>query len=353
MPAMPDVALDPPEPLSAPRAWLLNNPSAGLARGRALASDLRTAVGVLAEAGWTVTWHQTSGPEDARRRAAEAVARGIEVVVVAGGDGSANAVLDALVGARTALAILPTGTANVLAAQLGLLGIPSPLLRPDLPAIAARLAEGVVRRVDTGVASSAVAGRRHFLLWAGIGLDAAVTHELEHEGRELKRALGPVAFGAVGLRLGARPGSPAVVDCDGARRRGRLVLGVVCNIPLYAGAIHLAPGARMDDGALDAALLFGDNVLAALQGFLGDDVRTAVQHLGTVLTGRPDATVPTVRVRRAWLVAAPPLLVHLDGEPFGRTPVRLAVRPSSLRLVVPPTAPEGLFAAAAGAAGAA
>lgn len=345
MPAMPNDPFGAPEPLLAPRAWLLVNPGAGLARGRALATDLRTAAGVLAESGWTVTWHATTDASDARRRAAQAAALGIDVVVVAGGDGTTNAVLDALVGTRTALAILPMGTANVLAAQLGLMGIPSPLMRPDLPTVAARLAEGVVRRVDTGIASSARGGRRHFLLWAGIGLDAAVTHELEHEGRDLKRALGPVAFGAVGLRLGARTGSRAVVDCDGERRRGRLVLGVVCNIPLYAGAIHLAPGARMDDGHLDAALLFGENVLAALQDFLGDDVRTAVQHLGTVLTGRSDASVPTLPVRRAWLVASPPLLVHLDGEPFGRTPVRLAVHPSSLRLVVPPSAPVGLFEA--------
>lgn len=329
--------------LSAPRAWLLSNPSAGASRGRALATGLRTAVGTLAKAGWTVTWHETRDPAHARRLAAEAVAGGIEVVVVAGGDGTVNGILDVLVGTRTALAVLPTGTANVLAAQLGLLALPSALQRPDLPAAAERLAEGVVRVVDTGIARSRGHGQRHFLLWAGVGLDAAVTHELEHEGRELKRALGPVAFGAIGLKLGARGGATAVVDCDGQRRRGRLVLGVVCNIPLYAGAIHLAPGACMDDGSMDAALFFGDTMLAALQGFLGEDVRTAVQHLGTVLTGRRDEETHTLPVRRAWIVASPPLPVHVDGEPFGQTPVRLSVQRASLRLVVPPTAPEGIF----------
>lgn len=334
------------EPLGLPRAWLLSNPGAGASRGRGLSTGLRTAVGALAEAGWTVTWHATDDPGHARRLAAEAVVQGIDIVVVAGGDGTANVVVNALVGSRTALAVLPTGTANVLAAQLGLLALPSPLQRPDLPAAAARLAEGVIRTVDTGLVVSPERGARHFLLWAGIGLDAAVTYELEHDSRDLKRALGPVAFGAVGLRFAGRGGSPAVVDCDGKRRRGRLVLGVVCNIPLYAGAIHLAPGARIDDGQLDAALLFGDSMLAAVQGFLGDDVRTAVHHLGTVLTGRPDDDVHTLAVKRAWIVASPRLPVHVDGEPFGRTPVRLAVCPASLRLVVPSTAPAGLFAEA-------
>jgi diacylglycerol kinase family enzyme len=339
---------DPPAaPLSAPRAWLLANPSAGASRGRALATGLRTAVGTLASLGWTVSWHEPESSAHAHALAAKAAAEGVDVVVVAGGDGTINGVVGALVGTETALAVLPTGTANVLAAQLGLLALPSPLQRPDLPAAAAHLAAGIVRPVDTGFVQRPD-GERPFLLWAGIGLDAAVTYELEHEGRELKRALGPVAFGAVGLKLAARGGAPAIVDVDGERRRGRLVVGVVCNIPLYAGAIHLAPAARMDDGHLDAALLFGDSVLSAVQAFLGDDVRTAVHHLGTVLTGRPDDDVPTIPVERGWVVARPPLPVHVDGEPYGTTPVRLGVRPTSLRLLVPPTAPASLFAGAAG-----
>jgi len=324
----------PPVPL---RARIIANPSA--AGGRDWGDALRAAAGRLAEHGWTVSWRYTEQTDHARALAATAAGEGVDVVVVAGGDGTVNEAVNGLVDTATALAVLPAGTGNVLAAQLGLIGIPTSLHRADLVAAAEALCAARVHAVDTGFAEVAGGRGRHFCLWAGIGLDAAVAQVLEGEGRELKRRLGPAAWGAVGLReaLVAR-GSPATVDCDGRRITGRLLLGVVANVRLYGGAIDLNPDAVLDDGRLDVAL------------FMGRSVWSKVRHLESVMRGRrgPSREWCGLTGARIAVDAEVPLPVHLDAEPFGTTPVAISVRPRSLRLMIPPTAPAGLLAASAG-----
>lgn len=317
--------------LAAPRAVLVANPKAGAGRA---AEAFQAATGCLATAGWTVSVRWTTAPGDAEPLARAAAQAGADVVVAAGGDGTVNEVVNGLAGTHAALAVLPMGTGNVLAAQLGLVGVPTPLYRPDLVSAAQALVHGRLAVVDTGLAQPRHGPARRFMLWAGVGFDAAVAHELETTGRTLKRRFGPLAYGALGLRavLAAR-GTPAVVTTETRRVRDRLLMAVVANIGLYAGAVALSPNARLDDGALNLEL------------FLGEELRAVAAHLGTVLIGRgshhPDrVSTTTTRLR---IVAQRPLAVHLDAEPFGTTPIRFAVAPASLRLVVPATAPEALF----------
>jgi diacylglycerol kinase (ATP) len=321
-----------PEP-SAPRSLrIISNPNAG--GGRDSGQGLRAAAGRFAEQGWTVSWCFTERPGHARELAAAAAAEGLGVVAAAGGDGTINEVVNGLVGSPTALAVLPAGTGNVLAAQLGLVGVPTPLHRADLVAAAEALCAGVVRPVDTGLAQSAGGPERHFVLWAGVGLDAEVAREIETTGRLLKRRFGPAAYGALAARAAlVATGTPAVVTCDGERIDGRLLLGVVANVRLYGGTVDLSPEALLDDGRLDVSLFMGASVLAKLR------------HLGAVLARRraPRSEWRGLSAARIAITADPPLPVHLDAEPFGTTPVVLTVRPRSLRLLVPPTAPPGLF----------
>jgi len=330
------------------RVRIVANPAAGSsgAPGRDLRDDLRRAGGRLAELGWTIDWRTTAGQGDARKLAAQAAAEGVDLVIAAGGDGTFNEVVNGLIGSRVAAAVLPTGTANVLAAQLGMVGVPSTLHRPNLVSAAEALHAGTVRRVDLGRARSQTGDERRFVLWAGIGLDAAIAHEVETTRRELKRLLGPALFGAVGLKQGALhgDGAAAELEIDGQRLSERLLLGVIANIPLYGGAIRVAPAAVMDDGRLDVVLLCGENLLAAVQHLVGQNVRTAVQHLGTVITGRAAQSAPVARTaRRVRVVSEPPLPVHLDAEPFGTTPITITIEPAALRLLVPDCAPESLF----------
>lgn len=314
-------------------ARVIANPTAG--RGRSAAA-LQEAVGVLASHGWTLSVRWTSRAGEAEDLARQAVAEGVEIVVAAGGDGTVNEVANGLVHSPTALGVLPLGTGNVLAAQLGLVATPTPLNRPNVVAAAHSLCSAATRSIDLGLAQPRTGAPRHFLLWAGIGFDAAITHELEHGGQPLKRQFGPFAYGAIGLRavFEAR-GTWSRVRLDGRRSQLRILMAVVSNIALYAGAVELCPDARLDDGRLDVEL------------FLGEDLRSAVRHVSSVLMQRrgPDAERIGATARQVQLVARQPLRVHLDAEPFGVTPIRITVVPGSLRLLVPSTAPERLFAA--------
>ncbi len=314
------------------QARVIANPKAGSGRSGAAFHE---AVGVLASHGWTVSVRWTSAAGEAQAMAQQAAAEGADIVVAAGGDGTVNEVANGLAHSSSALAVLPMGTGNVLAAQLGLVAVPTALNRPNVVAAAHALCAGRLRSIDTGLAQSRHGAPRHFVLWAGIGFDAGIAHQLEQAGQPLKRQLGPFAYGAVGLRavLEAR-GTWSRVQLDGQRRQIRLLMAVVSNIALYAGAVELCPNARLDDGLLDVEL------------FLGADLRAAAAHVGSVLLRRHEPSAARIRstVQQARLVGRRPLPVHLDAEPFGVTPVRIGVAPGSLRLLVPATAPERLFA---------
>jgi diacylglycerol kinase family enzyme len=290
---------------------------------------------VLRAAGWRVDARFTESPGHARTLARDAAAAGVDIVIAAGGDGTVNEVVNGVAGTDAALAVLPAGTGNVLAAQLGLIGVPTPLHRGDLPAAAAELTRGAVRRVDVGLARSGATSRA-FLLWAGVGFDAEVVYELEHEGRPLKDKLGVGAVGALGLRAASSSGAVAsVVAGDGWRHRGPLFMAVAANIPLYAGLLEIAHGVRIDDGLLDVVLFLGGGAV--------DKLRHA-RAVVTSLTGSRRASVPSSTLR---IVSSSPMRVHLDAEPFGHTPVCISTWSKALRLLVPPTAPEELFAAGA------
>jgi diacylglycerol kinase family enzyme len=346
-PHRPAVAM-PPRRLSGPvAACVIANPSAG--RGGRLAA-LEVAVERWRRRGWSIAWHWTGGPGDATSLARSAAADGIEVVAVAGGDGTVNEVANGLAGSATALAILPAGTANVLAAQLGLVRWPSPLRTPDLSAAADSLAAGVIRRVDLGLAEPTGRPGRHFLLWAGVGLDAAIVATIEGPGRPLKERFGALGFAWVALRSAMREhGGEAVVRIDGVRTRGWLRGIVLHNIPLYAGLVHLAPEARLDDGRLDAVVLMGDTQRGALGAWLrAGHAASPGAFVRRVVLGRSDSDHPLATPAEVvHVVGRPPQAVHVDAEPWGTTPVRFSVVPGALALVVPAGAPAALFQAGA------
>lgn len=328
---------------SAASVCVIANPSAGRA-GRQAA--LEAAVARWSQRGWTIRWRSTQAPGDATALARAAAAEGADIVAVAGGDGTVNEAANGLVGTRTALAVLPSGTANVLAAQLGLIAWPSPWRTPDLGAAADALADGVVHRIDVGLVESAGRPKRYFVMWAGVGADAAVVAALEGPGTALKARLGAWAYAIVGARtLLFDRGGEAVMRMDGVRTRGHLRGVIVNNMPLYAGLLHLAPEALLDDGRLDAATFFGPSGVRAVARWLaaaGAGSPRAFQR--RVLGGGRDAEHPLATPCRAVrIVSRPPLPVHVDAEPWGTTPVRISIQPGALELVVPVGAEGALF----------
>jgi diacylglycerol kinase (ATP) len=307
------------------KAHLIYNPVAG---PRDVRRVLDRACRCLRHCGWKVDAKETAQPGDAVRLAREAALADCDVALVAGGDGTVNEAVNGLVGSQTSLAVLPVGTGNVWAKQLN---VPTyTVANPRrLEEAAQHLADGEVHSVDVGRL-----GERYFLCWAGIGLDAQVTAEMEPRGRRTKR-LGAFAYLVALLQVASDfKGVRTRVLIDGRTMRGRMVMVLVSNIRQYAGPFQVAREARVDDGLLDVFVFRGADGLFTLRGFLKVIGRRSLQ--GTRITHHQARTV----------VVTPdvPLPIQADGDPMGSTPASVEVVERALRVLVPPGAPGGLFA---------
>lgn len=293
--------------LAVRRALLIYNPAAGRRRQRRL---LRSVLPELERGGFGVEVVPTDAPGDATRLARDAAGAGAELVFVLGGDGTVREAAAGLLGGDVPLAILPGGTANVLAHTLRL---------PAAAAAAARAHAGhAVRRIDVGECAGQV-----FLMMASGGFDAFV---LEHLDPGLKAHLGKLGIAVQGLLELPRYRYPLLhLQVDGADRW--VSFFAVCNIPFYAGTVELCPPARPDDRRLDLIAFDGRGMLETVS--FGFDLARGA-HLQ-----RPDVEV--VPVEDEVVVLGPPdAAVQIDGDPAaGRPPVRVALSRHTLPVLAP------------------
>ena len=282
------------------------NPSAG--RKTSVLADLNQ---VFRAAGvhWSV--EITQAEDDGVRLARQLVEQGAELVAVYGGDGTISEVATGLAGTRTAMAIIPGGTGNVVAHEFGI-----PL---DLTA-AARLAVSKhdIRLVDLGEA-----GERKFLLRAGVGLEAAA---IERTPRGLKDRLGLLAYGIGSLQalIESRP-MDYVLELDGKIHE---IQGVICTVANsgHTGlpGLRLSPKIDIEDGLLDV-FVFRRVDLKLIAQFISDNVGGTLNIVD----------LQHWQVTRARIEVDPPQAVQVDGDYLGMTPVEIRSRPQSLRVVVP------------------
>jgi diacylglycerol kinase (ATP) len=317
--------------------------------------DLDAVTDYLERNGWALGVQRTHTPRDATALARRAAAQGVDVVIAAGGDGTVNEVVNGLIGSDTALGVLPVGTSNVWALQMGI-----PTLSPLGPAAglarlmvdleerierplprnyhrsvlfnAARvLVEGEHRAVDVGKVND-----RHFLLWAGIGLDAEVTIRVSPKD---KKAFGPWAFVGSALDVVREYRSTDVrLTLDGVVRQTRTSLIVISNVQLYGGVLPIGARASVDDGVLDVCVFKGEGLLNYVQQILKVVARQHVE----------DATIEYYQCKELVVEASDALPVHVDDEPFAVTPVMVSAVPGALRAIVPRDAPRSLFGGGTG-----
>jgi diacylglycerol kinase (ATP) len=306
---------------------LVFNPTAG---PRAeLRRDLERVISYLEERGWHVTMRDTRKPGDATELARAAVAARCKAVLVAGGDGTIHEVVNGLVGSETAMGVLPAGTGNVWAKEIGLPTLT--LTQPDRLLAAARmLVDGEVRWVDVGQA-----GNHYFLNCAGVGFDSTVVAQIEPRTRTTKQ-LGLLAYLSAGIWI-ARDfgGVRSTIVIDGHTVRTRMILVFVSNIRYQGGLFNVTPEARVDDGLLDVRI------------FRGLGPSWVMRHIAGIFTHRHlrDPAVSHYQGRRVAIYTEEPFPVQLDGEPVGiMTPVSLEVVPRSLRVLVPRAVQSDLFA---------
>lgn len=288
---------------------IVYNPTAGRRR----AALLWRVLDVLAASGVRLDLARTTCAGHAATLAREAARLGARLVVAAGGDGTIAEVVHGLQGTGAALGIIPLGTANVLANELGLSFAPRDC--------AAALAFGRTRALWPGVATGA-AGERLFVQMLGVGFDAAVVHRLPPR---LKRVAGRGAYVAQSLREMARYEFPPVaVRLDGVETQAASV--VVTKGRLYAGRYVLAPAACPAERGFQVAL-FGH--AGALGGPFGAALYGSALPLGLL----PRA--PGLRLVRAREIeVAGSLPAQSDGDPSGSAPLRIADAAEPIRVVV-------------------
>jgi YegS/Rv2252/BmrU family lipid kinase len=295
------------------RALLVANPasgrgSGGLARARCLEELL--ACGVAAEV------VESPGPGLIAQAVGEHPRSDFELLLAAGGDGTVREVAEVAARLELPLGILPLGTSNSFARELGL---------PVAPEAAARIAgRGRVRRVDMGLAGGA-----GFVLCWGAGIDAEVVRRV-HLGRRGGTSKLKYVAAAAGALVGhTLSGIEATVD--GVCIPAGAVQLVVCNARLYGGHFVLAPEARLDDGWLDVVLVYGGR-----GALLGQALRALRRR---PLAGRPlQGSGPGAVLLRARevLVSGPPgVPVEIDGDIAAGLPVRITVQPGRLQVIVP------------------
>ncbi len=263
-----------------------------------------------------LSWQETTPEDEGTGLARDALADSADLVVVAGGDGTVRAVATALAGTGAALGIVPTGTGNLLARNLSL-----PLHQSAALDVAL---DGEPRRLDLGCATAEGEPPRHFVVMAGVGMDAAM---IAGASAESKLRLGWFAYVLSGVRsLRQRP-VPCTVVVDGGAPLHRVVRSVVAgNVGQLQAGLRLLPDARPDDGQLDVAVI-------APRGALG------WLHLASRLLRRRDSGGgPLERLRATHLEVrlARPQRWEYDGEPAGRTTsLVVTVEPGALTVMVP------------------
>ncbi len=252
----------------------------------------------------------TAAPGDAEAIAERGVQQGYETIVAAGGDGTINEVVNGIAGSDVTLGLLPSGTMNVFATELGL---PNDFRKCWEIIVSDK---GQTKTVDLPVAND-----QYFVQLAGIGLDAQVVKETRHED---KRIFGPLSYIFSAAHIAARkPPAIQVETADKGRFTGSFVL--IGNGRHYGGPFPLFKMAKIDDGLLDI-ILFKNlgyfEIIRYLQGIL----------FGTHID-LPD--VAYIQTPAAHVSSATDVPVEVDGEFLGNVPVKFEFAREKLKVRVP------------------
>ena len=309
---------------------IIYNPNAGKFANEIVSHQAGEFLGAL---GWDVeVVASTSGPhltELSRQAAAEK----LDAVILSGGDGSIGNAVNGLVGSETALGVLPTGTANVWAQEIGL---PKLTLRNKsvvLQEICQALAKSSPKKIDVGVCN-----HTSFLLWTGIGLDAMIVQESESKRARWKKKIVEFEYGYLVLKnIFSYAGVDYQILIDDASQpiEGRYLMAIASNIRLYAGGhATISPNARLDDGKMDLWL------------FPQNHWRQSFGYIQRVIKGvhEQDDNIQRIGFRKLRIQSNQAPHIHIDGDPFETQPtIEINVKKQALNVLIPPNAPEHLI----------
>lgn len=286
------------------RVLVIHNPTAGWRRRR----KFQLCLSALVDEGVDVYVRPTTKRGDAEAFARDANPHDVDVIAVAGGDGTINEAINGLADSSIALAIIPLGTANVLAHEIGLSMTPSD--------IAKTIAHGTPRPISLGV----VNGRR-FVMMAGFGFDAYVVSRVNPR---IKRFFGKMAYVISTLRALQSFNFPKYrMSIDGERYD--VASAVIANGHFYGGTFICAPDAKLNDPSLHVVL------------FLNPGVTCTIRYAIWLALGRlhrlPDVKIIPATDFMVEDVSKDP--VQGDGDILAHLPARISLAPASLAVLMP------------------
>lgn len=290
--------------------------------GRKIASAVRTTRKGLEAAGWSVDATVIDTKGQLRRNAARAVKAGVDIVVAVGGDGAVLQVVQELAGTSVALGIIPMGTGNLLAGNLGIPG--------GIEDAVKVLVTGGRRRIDLGRLT--VDGRRTmFAVACGVGFDAEV---MKTTGRNQKVRLGKLAYVASAIRRQGRIHEVThEVTLDGVHESMEATQVLIANFGRMGPAIKARLEVEPDDGLLDVMVIRASGPLG---GLLAGWEALRQDEPGE----SPEGHVYRTHAKKIRIATAGRRLVETDGSVVGRTPIRVSVGPAALTVVVPAAGPD-------------
>jgi YegS/Rv2252/BmrU family lipid kinase len=287
-------------------SFLLINPLSG-SYSPALCNELLSLLDSIACTPQVLT---ISGPEDARRVCAEIeYASENPLVIIAGGDGTVNAVVNALTPGRATLAILPLGTANVLARELGITSLADGIRR---------IARGNSQPLSVGLIEGRGGLSRRFLLMSGIGLDGDIVRGVRTWEKRLFKQ-GAYLLSALRCLLTWRRGRFSLL-ADGRAVECHSV--IICNGARYGGNRILMPEADISEAVLDLFCITTESRWSYLR------------IISSVLAGRPCRTGDVTRLRAGQVEVGGDRAIQLDGDYLGQAPVRVSTIAGFARIIV-------------------
>jgi YegS/Rv2252/BmrU family lipid kinase len=310
-------------------ALLIHNPNAGNGGGgrRRMIEEARR---ILSLGGIEADLRETRAPGEATAMAHRASAEGRQLVIACGGDGTLNEIVNGLAtqqnGHRVPLALLPGGTANILAKEIG--------LPWNIPAAAEKLLHGEIKEIALGLATpvNEPAKARYFLSVAGGGPDGMIVYSID---LDLKARLGILAYWWQGAREIFRYTFPHFRVVTGEKKLD-VSLVVVGRTKHYGGPFRLT----------DEADLFADQF--EIMGLTTKSGFRYLSYLPTLWAGKLRGTEGVHYWKAKSIVCEPldsnPVYAQIDGEPLARLPVEFKIVPRALKLLVPRNAAAGIAA---------
>jgi YegS/Rv2252/BmrU family lipid kinase len=313
------------------KAALLYNARSGGGR-RQRDADLKRILKVLADAGVEATLVRTQSSVDAAEQARQAIVNGCDTVFACGGDGTVHDVLQGMVGSQAALGVIPMGTANSLAHDLGLPGDPARAVRAALHAEPKRIALG--RVTVLGPLGSPVT--RYFTVAVGIGVDAHLFYKL-HAGTKQRLGMGAYYYKAWHLWcthcMENFDVELSLAEGDKAFHSGVTEMLAV-RIRNFGGVLQeLAPGAALERDDLRVVTCHTSSrfsyLLYVIRGLLRANWSVRGVELASAKTVR--CTAPEISGE------APPCKVYVetDGELLGTLPAEITMVPHALTILIP------------------